>query len=113
MACALRSLASFREVRIVSLVCVFLVLARPGVEGAQVPEAVLSGTITSASGAPIQNAVLAVKNLGTDKVESFLANPDETYTLRNLVPGKYEITASARGFAAAVTTVTLEAGRSV
>ena len=113
LAHGLCSWCSFRAAGIVSLLCVFVVLAGPGVVGAQVPEAALSGAITSVSGAPIQNATLSVKNLGTGKIESFIANPDGTYALRNLVPGKYDITTSAKGFAAAVTTVTLEAGRSV
>jgi len=79
----------------------------------QVPEAAISGTITSASGAAVPNAILSVKNLATGKTESITANPNGTYTLVNLVPGKYEITASAAGFVAKVTTVTLEEGRSL
>ena len=79
----------------------------------QVPEAAISGTITSASGAAVPNAILSVKNMATGKTESITANPNGTYTLVNLVPGKYEITASAAGFVAKVTTVTLEEGRSL
>jgi len=77
----------------------------------QVPEATISGAITSAAGAAIPNAILSVKNLATRKTESITASPDGTYALMNLVPGKYEITASATGFTAASTTVTLEEGR--
>ena len=99
--------------RIVSLLCVFLVLVMPGVVRAQVREAAISGAITSASGAPIPNASLSVKNLVTGKTERFTVKADGTYVLKNLVSGKYEIRASAAGFDAAVTTVTLVAGRSL
>src|SRR5215469_5198185 len=79
--------------RIVSLLCVFLVLVMPGVVRAQVREAAVSGTITSASGAPIPNASLSVKNLVTGKTERFTVDADGTYVLKNLVSVKYEIRA--------------------
>jgi len=80
---------------------------------AQVPETGVSGVITSAGGGAIPNATLLLKSLATGKTESFTASPDGAYALRGLVPGKYEITASAAGFAVSVSTVTVEEGRSI
>jgi len=44
--------------------------------------------------------------------QTFTANADGTYTLKNLAPGRYEITVSASGYSAAITTVSLSVNSS-
>src|SRR6267142_1407448 len=78
----------------------------------QAPDTTIAGTITSAAGTPIANATITVKNLATNEVRTLTANADGTYTLKNLAPGRYEITASASGYSAAVTTVSLRVNSS-
>ncbi len=79
----------------------------------QAPGAMVSGTITSALGSPIANATITVKNLATNEVRNVTANGDGTYSLKNVAPGRYEITASAPGYSAAVITVALAESSSV
>ena len=78
----------------------------------QASNTTIAGTITSAAGTPIANAMITVKNLATNEVRGVTANADGTYALKNLAPGRYEITASASGYPAAVITVTLPGGSS-
>jgi hypothetical protein len=75
----------------------------------QVRGATISGSISSPSGGPIANAAITLKNLATDEVRSFTANADGSYELQNPPPGRYEITASAPGYAPASITVDLAA----
>jgi hypothetical protein len=78
----------------------------------QSPDTTIAGTITSAAGIPIANAMITIKNVATNAATNLTANADGTYTLKNLAPGRYEITASASGYSAAVTTVSLSVNSS-
>src|SRR2546426_384762 len=76
---------------------------------AQVGSRTLSGTITSPDGSRITTARLSIKNIANDDTKSVSAKHDGSYVIRNLLPGSYGITVSARGFADIHTTVTLGA----
>jgi Carboxypeptidase regulatory-like domain/TonB dependent receptor len=69
---------------------------------AQVAGAILSGEITDPSGASIANATVSIKNVGTAEVREVLSNGDGFYSAPNLLPGSYEVSASAEGFAKVV-----------
>jgi hypothetical protein len=75
----------------------------------QVRGTIISGSITSPNGDPIANAAITLKNLATNEARTFTANAHGGYELPNLTPGKYEITASAPGYAPASITVDLAA----
>lgn len=75
----------------------------------QVRGTTISGSISSPSGAPIASAAITLKNLATNEARSFTANADGSYELKNLAPGRYEITASAPGYAIGAITVDLAA----
>jgi hypothetical protein len=78
---------------------------------AQVAGATLSGTVTDQSGAVIPNTQIAVKNNATGVTRTVTADPAGFYTAPNLLPGTYEITATASGFATEVQSgVTLTVG---
>ena len=73
----------------------------------QVPGTRISGSISSPSGGPIANAAITLKNLATNEARSFTANADGSYELKNLGPGRYEVTATAPGYAPASITIDL------
>jgi Carboxypeptidase regulatory-like domain len=73
----------------------------------QVPGTRISGSISSPSGDPIANAAITLKNLATNEARSFTANADGSYELKNLGPGRYEVTATAPGYAPASITIDL------
>jgi len=82
------------------LVCAFLslaVLASTPVH-AQVAGATLSGTVTDASEAPVADAKIAIANTATGVVRDVTTDSAGFYSAPNLLPGIYEITATAPGF---------------
>src|SRR6266404_2961288 len=93
---------------VIWVLCLAAALPCPG----QAPDTTISGTITSALGGPIANAMITVRNLATNDVSSLTANADGSYTLKNVAPGRYEITASASGYATADITIALATGSS-
>jgi len=93
----------------VSLVFLIGILGCIEVEAQPGGDRILSGRVTSSSGTPVANARLALKNITSSSVRSITVNSDGSYLVANLVPGTYEITASAQGFAEAHTTVEISA----
>ena len=71
---------------------------------AQVAGATLSGTITDQSGSAVAGARVSIKNPATGVSTDVTANAGGFYSAPNLLPGTYEVTASANGFATAVNT---------
>src|SRR6266699_3491112 len=67
---------------------------------AQVAGAMLSGTITDPSGAAIAGAKVAVANKATGVTRDVTTDTAGFYSAPNLLPGPYEVTASASGFSA-------------
>jgi len=80
---------------------------------AQVVGATLSGTVTDRTGAVISQAEVSIKNTATGIVRDVKPDSSGFYTAPNLLPGKYELTASAPGFSKQVQTdVNLTVGAS-
>lgn len=77
---------------------------------AQVVGATVSGTITDQRGAPIPNAKVSAKNLDTGVTTSTTTNTDGAFSIANLNPTEYEVSASAVGFSKSLTKVTLTVG---
>jgi hypothetical protein len=65
---------------------------------AQVTGAILSGTISDPSGAPIVNAKVEIHNDSTGIAVDWATNSDGFYSAPNLLPGTYTLTVSAPGF---------------
>ena len=69
---------------------------------AQVAGATLSGLITDLTGASIANAKVSIRNVGTGEAREVLSNGDGFYSAPNLLPGSYDVSAAAEGFAKVV-----------
>src|SRR5665213_1711108 len=65
---------------------------------AQVTGATLTGTIMDPSGAVVPDAQLSIKNTATGVVHRATTNGQGRYTTPNLLPGTYNISATANGF---------------
>ena len=92
------------------LVLVVLLLA-PGRIYPQVVGATLSGTVTDQSGAVIPSVQISIRNTATGTTRSVTADAAGFYAAPNLLPGIYEITATAPGFSTEVQTgITLTVG---
>ncbi|HWY55410.1 MAG TPA: carboxypeptidase regulatory-like domain-containing protein [Terriglobales bacterium] len=85
---------------VVLALCFNLVWSAPS--EAQVAGATLSGEITDLSGASIANAKVSIRNAATDEVREVLSNGDGFYSAPNLLPGSYDVSASAEGFSKVV-----------
>ncbi|MBS1867596.1 MAG: TonB-dependent receptor, partial [Acidobacteria bacterium] len=66
---------------------------------AQVAGASLSGTVNDTSGGPIPNAEVSIENLATGVTRATTTDKVGYYTAPNLLPGPYEVSISAPGFA--------------
>ena len=66
---------------------------------AQVAGGTFTGRVTDASGAVIANARLAAKNGATGIIADTTTNSSGVYALSNQLPGTYDITVTATGFA--------------
>jgi outer membrane receptor protein involved in Fe transport len=70
--------------------------------GAQVAGATLSGLVTDSSGAAIAGAKVSAKDLATREMREGQTNSEGFYSLPNLLPGQYEVSVAAKGFATTV-----------
>ncbi len=97
-------------IRVVALT-LGVALLLPGQLNAQVSGATLSGVVTDSSGASISGAQVSVKNVGTGDVRDLTTNGEGIYSAPNLLPGSYEVSASATGFSKVVQSgITLTVG---
>jgi hypothetical protein len=69
---------------------------------AQVAGGSLSGTISDPSGRLVPQAQISIENVATGITTTVTTNSDGYYTAANLLPGEYQITVSAKGFATEV-----------
>jgi hypothetical protein len=85
-----------------------LLLATP--TSAQVVGATVSGTITDPRGEAIPNAKVSAKNLSTGVATTTTTSSSGDFSIANLNPAEYQVSASAAGFSTAQTKVTLTVG---
>src|SRR6202521_2830585 len=65
---------------------------------AQTSGATLSGTVTDQSGGVVPQAAVSIKNVATGIERANASNAAGFYSVPNLLPGTYEVRASAKGF---------------
>ena len=90
------------------LVLVFCPQVSPQLK-AQVTGQALSGKITSASGEPIPNTRVTLRNPANGETKTITVADDGSFTIRNLAPGNFEITITAAGFVEYRNTVSISA----
>src|ERR1700693_5948292 len=83
---------------------VILTLVLPMHVSAQVTGATLSGTVADASGSVIPNGLVSIRNIATSITHELTTDDAGFYAAPNLLPGQYEMTTSAPGFATKVRT---------
>src|SRR5437879_5791698 len=77
---------------------------------AQVSGAIVTGAVTDAQGGAVADAKVSARNAQTSVVTETTTNTDGAYSILNLIPSDYEISASAAGFSTSVAKVTLTVG---
>lgn len=82
---------------VLTLVALVMNTALPAL--AQNPTGSIRGVITDPQGAVVTNAKITVKNKATGDVRTIDVGNDGIYTVTNLLPGEYEVSVSAEGFA--------------
>ncbi|MDQ2746049.1 MAG: TonB-dependent receptor, partial [Acidobacteriota bacterium] len=88
------------NVRKFACVLGFLILLMiPCAVNAQVAGGVISGKVLDSSEAVIPGAQVSIRNTATGVTTQLVANEEGVYRAPNLLPGDYEITASAANFA--------------
>src|SRR5579872_7572015 len=87
-----------RCVRILVTITLFLTAALSSRVSAQVVGATISGTVTDASGSKMPGVNISITNVGTGIVTTTATKGEGTFTVPNLQPGNYEVSATAKGF---------------
>jgi hypothetical protein len=87
-----------------------LVQLAPQQVSAQVAGGTITGTLKDASGSLIPEAQVSITNQATGVTRTVTTNAEGFYTAPNLLPGQYQVKASAPGFAPRGTNVTLTVG---
>ncbi|HMK29479.1 MAG TPA: carboxypeptidase-like regulatory domain-containing protein, partial [Terriglobales bacterium] len=70
----------------------------------------ISGTVTDPSGAVVTGAKVEARNANTGALRSTVTNASGLYTFTNLLPGPYEVTVEASGFAKERATIQVSVG---
>src|SRR5579862_10006063 len=99
------------SVAVVLILGVTLCVLSPLGARAQIAGATLTGTIVDASGAVVPKVQISITNEATGEVRTVTVDSAGVYSAPNLLPGKYDVTATATGFATTVQkNVTLTVG---
>lgn len=96
--------------RVLVLQCSFVLLLVPISLWAQASGATLSGVIQGSSGAAIAGAKVTAKNVATGRTYETETNAAGAYSVTDVAPGEYELSASAAGFNNEQEKVTVSAG---
>src|SRR5262245_23324164 len=86
--------------RFVALAGLVLVPAAflPAVSHAQETRATVTGSVTDPQGAVVPGATVTVRNVDTNVDSTAVTEADGGFIVRQLIPGRYRITASLQGF---------------
>ncbi|HWY70338.1 MAG TPA: TonB-dependent receptor [Terriglobales bacterium] len=77
----------------------------------QVAGGTVSGVVSDASGARVPRTQVSIQNRATGVTRVVTANDEGFYNAPNLLPGEYEVTASAAGFQTRTTVLALTVGQ--
>jgi len=91
----MRSINILKSAHVVGLL---LMLFMPLVARAQVAGGAISGKVIDSNGAVLPGAQVTIRNKATDVATDLVANEEGVYRAPNLLPGDYEVTATATNF---------------
>ena len=80
------------------IICAFVVVRSLDVCAQSAATGALTGTVTDPTGAVLQNAQIALRNIGTGESRTAMTDQDGSYRFSLLAPGEYEVTVEAVGF---------------
>ena len=80
------------------VVCILLMLFMPLVARAQVAGGAISGKVIDSNGAVLPGAQVTIRNKATGVATDLVTNEEGVYRAPNLLPGDYEVTATAKNF---------------
>ncbi len=89
---------------------IIAVIGTAGLVWCQTETGQITGTVTDPTGAAIQSATVDVKSLGTGANRTVTTGSSGDYSVTNLLPGEYNVSASASGFARTEQRVTVAVG---
>jgi len=79
--------------------------------GAQVTGGTILGTVTDATGGAVPKVEISITNTATGLVTRVTTSPEGFYSVPNLLPGTYQVTAKSAGFSTSVVSgITLTVG---
>jgi hypothetical protein len=94
-----------------AVILLMAIILLPNAMRAQVAGGTLSGTIIDPSGRAVPQAQIVIQNVATGVERIVTTNTDGFYIAVNLLPGDYQVTASASGFNTEVKTgITMNVG---
>lgn len=101
-------MSALRTLRLLGTAALSLILVTT-LQG-QTPSSTLSGTVTDATGKPISNARITIKNESTGESTVIQTDATGAYQMRNVAAGDYEVSVVADGMETQVTKLTIAAG---
>jgi outer membrane receptor protein involved in Fe transport len=104
--------ASIR-LRILAAILLAIVVVLPNQLFGQTETGQISGTVMDPSGAMIPNATVTAKSSATGLTHTVQTSNGGTYSITDLLPGQYDVSATASGFSKAGTKVTVPVGTRV
>src|ERR1700736_2258651 len=93
-----------RKIRILMPVFLTMCVLLASHAYAQTSGATLSGTVTDQSGGVVPQAAISIKNIATGITRASTTSTAGFYSVPNLLPGAYEVKASAPGFSSELQT---------
>ena len=92
----------FTCVYLLALITLVLSFCLTAQVSAQVVGATISGTVTDSSGSKMPGVDISITNVGTGIVTNTVTKGEGSFTVPNLQPGSYQISASQKGFSTLV-----------
>jgi hypothetical protein len=87
---------------VAALMLALFALTSPRSLEAQVAAGTIQGTVSDNSGAVLPNVEILIENLATGVAKSAITTSEGFFSVPNLLPGNYRVSATAAGFAAGV-----------